>query len=272
MEETQKRWLTSLKKYLSCIKSDNPSLWEDTYGGCMQRYLHKREQLLESDNNKSTASGASSVPVCIQWSSKKGRYLVAERDISAGEVVFREAPLVLVPRADSSPICLACLVPLKSDWPACQECGVPLCSPQCDGKLHSSTECRLLACLEVHQNKLQMLLLNQLLTPLRTLLLLQEAPEAKPVVEALQSNSEKRWQAGVARKSEERVTDALRQLGFEDKEVVRHICGVFDTNAFMIGSGRALLPLASLMNHHCCANTQHWFTRGALVVRAVSTA
>lgn len=281
----KRRWrLATLEEYLSFVRADNPAWWlkagprQDTFSGRLQReHGHGRgegEQRLATDNQiPAVSGGASGTPVRIHWCPEEGRHLIAARDIAAGEMVFREAPLVLVPRSEPTPVCLACLTFLKGDWPACKGCGAPLCSPPCDGELHSKAECDLLASLGLQHDKRQLQLLNQMLTPLRTILLLQALPGAGPVVEALQSNTEKRRLTGVAQVMEQRVMDGLRQLGVVEEEgVIRHICGVFDTNAFMVGGGRALLPLAALMNHHCGANTQHWYTRGVLIVRAVSTA
>nr|CAD7605272.1 unnamed protein product [Timema genevievae] len=65
----------------------------------------------------------------------RGGYLVAARDIKAGEVVIRETPLVVGPRGDSLPMCLACYrpLPLQGSRQRCSKCRiVPLCSTQCE--------------------------------------------------------------------------------------------------------------------------------------------
>lgn len=279
MAETRRRRLAILEKYLSFVKGDIPAWWlkavprQNTFSGRLQREYDterdKGEKCLASDTTIPT--GASGAPVQIRWSSSEGRYLVAARDIAAGEVMFREVPLLLAPRPDSAPVCLACLASLKSEWLACKGCSSPLCSPPCDGELHNPAECGLLASLGLKQDKRKLLVLNHLITPLRTLLLLQVAPEVGPLLGALQSNTKKRQLMGYTQEIDKLVIDALRLLIVEeDESLVRQICGVFDTNAFMVKGGRALLPLAALMNHNCYPNTQHWYTRGALVVRAVS--
>lgn len=273
--------LAVLEKYLSFVKGDIPAWWlkvvpqQNTFSGRLEKeydsQMDKGEKRLASDTTIPTVSGVSGVPVQIRVSPEEGRYLVAARDIAAGEVMFRESPLLLTPRPDSVPVCLACHTSLKSEWLACKRCSSPLCSPPCNGELHDSTECELLASLGLKRDKKNLLLLNHLLTPLRTLLLLQKAPEVGSLLGALQSNTKKRQQVGFAQEIDKLVIDTLRLLSVKEEEsVVRYICGVFETNAFMVKGGRALLPLAALMNHNCCANTQHWYTHGALVVRAVS--
>lgn len=61
-----------------------------------------------------------------------------------------------------------------------------------------------------------------------------------------------------------------------DTDVVQHLCGIFDTNAFVVsrgntgGTGRGLYPLGAIMNHSCIPNTQHWHDQDDLMtVRAV---
>nr|CAD7448916.1 unnamed protein product [Timema bartmani] len=71
----------------------------------------------------------------VERSEVLGRYLVAARDIKAGEVVIRETPLVVGPRGDSLPMCLACYrpLPLQGSRQRCSKCRiVPLCSTQCE--------------------------------------------------------------------------------------------------------------------------------------------
>ncbi|XP_045120151.1 SET domain-containing protein SmydA-8-like isoform X2 [Portunus trituberculatus] len=277
-EAQRRRRLATLEEYLSSLAAGNPA-WRhkamqknDTFIGRLEREdCRGRSEGVHCRPAPSQApdSGASAPPVQLLWSPEEGRHLVASRDIAAGEDIFREPPLVLTPRPHPEPVCLACLAPLKADWSGCEGCGAPLCSPPCDGELHVVSECGMLAGLGLQQDRDQLLPLNQLLTTTRTLLLLQEAPQAGHVIEAMQSNVEKRQRSVVAQAMEKRVMEGLRRLGMEEEEgVVRHICGVFDTNAFAVDGGRALLPLAALMNHHCSANTQHWFHRGTLVVRA----
>ncbi|KAK8394896.1 hypothetical protein O3P69_005998 [Scylla paramamosain] len=277
-EAQRRRRLATLEEYLSSMAAGNPA-WRqkavqknDTFIGRLEREDGRgRSEGVQCRPSPPQApdSGAPAPPVQLLWSPEEGRHLVASRDIAAGEEIFREPPLVLTPRPYAEPVCLACLAPLKADWSGCGGCGAPLCSPPCDGELHGAAECCLMAGLGLQQDRGQLLLLNQLLTTTRTLLLLQEAPQAGHIVEAMQSNTEKRRRSGVAQAMEKRVMEGLKRLGMKEEEgVVRHICGVFDTNAFVVDGGRALLPLAALMNHHCGANTQHWFHRGMLVVRA----
>nr|XP_053657107.1 SET domain-containing protein SmydA-8-like [Cherax quadricarinatus] len=214
----------------------------------------------------------------IKWTPKEGRFLVASRDISAGEVVFTEAPLVVAPKPEAGSTCLACLAVLQEAWEVCGGCGAPLCLPRCDAKHHTDKECNILACFGLKQdptNRVLMKQLNVLLAPLRTLLLVQESQGAGAIVAALQSNTTKRRKLPIGRLVEEQVTLPLqRELGLQvESELVQHVCGVLDTNTFIIRLSkdryaRALFSLGSLMNHSCVPNTQHWCQDGMLTVRA----
>lgn len=290
-----------LEKYLTSLSPHNPS-WrhhklthhhhhqqqhhnKDSFSGRLQQEYSncRRPEIQRSvDASKELSDSDCYASVALRVSLEYGRYMVATRDILAGEELFREVPLVLAPRPAPTPACLACLRSLEKDWRGCEECGAPLCWPLCLGTLHGTEECRCLSSLSLNLggdskedlNKLKFL--NELLTPLRTLLVMAAEPCLRGVVAALQSNIRQRRRLKLGQEAALKVAQALH----EDQEVVEHIFGVFDTNAFVVGqgggvgglggSGRALLPLSALMNHNCTPNTQHWFQHGAIIVRAVS--
>lgn len=49
-----------------------------------------------------------SQPFKIHRSDELGRYLVAERDIKAGEIIMMEPPLVVAPMDNTDYLCIAC--------------------------------------------------------------------------------------------------------------------------------------------------------------------
>lgn len=68
------------------------------------------------------------------------------------------------------------------------------------------------------------------------------------------------------------IHDSLKQSQIP-REFIHHSCGVFDTNAFKIRNasdeyGRAVMPLAAMLMHDCCPNSEHWFMDGRFIVRA----
>ncbi|XP_071541764.1 uncharacterized protein [Panulirus ornatus] len=299
--EVQKR-LAALESYLESLAPTNLS-WNQhvvthdpqekpKHAGTFTGRLHqeysptKRAEVLRSDEvdessfPRAPTGAASGAPVRIMWSLEYGRYLVASRSITAGEVVFRETPLVVAPKPDAGPTCLVCLRALQGAWVECEGCGAPLCSSCADDCGHGGEECELLVGLGLKQDPRNIKLirkLNALLTPLRTMMLMQDSPDVRSVVAALQSNVEKRRRLPIGRYVEEHVVESLqRRLGLGvSSVVVHHLCGVFDTNAFVVSlgkdrMGRALFPLGAIMNHSCVPNTQHWYKEGVLTVRAVT--
>ncbi|KAK3872287.1 hypothetical protein Pcinc_022620 [Petrolisthes cinctipes] len=215
----------------------------------------------------------------IKWTPHYGRYMVASRDISAGEVLLREAPLLVLPKLDSNPTCLSCLKRLKhEDWCGCGGCGGPLCHPHCPGSNHMAEECSLLRRLDLRKAPhIDALLkeLNILIGPLRLLLLMQESLSARDILLSLESHKEKRPKMAIGNFIQEYILGGLRsRLGLEvNPDTVHHVCGILDTNAFEVSldegdRGRALCVLASMMNHSCLPNAQRWYSEGQIVVQA----
>ncbi|XP_045624740.2 SET domain-containing protein SmydA-8 isoform X1 [Procambarus clarkii] len=243
--------------------------------------LWNRSEVLRSDypdGNCETGRGPRHGAVEIRFSNCLGRYLVASRDIAAGEVVLQEEPLLIVPKAGSEPTCLACLKVLASDWNGCEECGGPVCSQDCGGPHHASQECNLIRRMgfkhsshrESHIKEL-----NIILGPLRALLLIQESPPAKELFFALQSHEEKRKKMQIGSVVMEHIVKVLHtRLGLEvESELVHRVCGVLDTNSFDVPldndqRGRAIFIVSSMMNHSCVPNVQRWYFNGDLIVRA----
>lgn len=48
-------------------------------------------------------------PMRVSFNDKVGRYYVATRNIKPGEIVLREAPLVIGPSQVTPPVCVGCL-------------------------------------------------------------------------------------------------------------------------------------------------------------------
>ncbi len=61
-----------------------------------------------------------------------GRFVVAARDIKAGEVIIEEQPVTVGPKQFTVPVCLGCYRDLfEEDSVWCSKCGWPLCSSDC---------------------------------------------------------------------------------------------------------------------------------------------
>ncbi|XP_071551220.1 uncharacterized protein [Panulirus ornatus] len=214
----------------------------------------------------------------MRWTAGYGRYLITSRNITAGEVIFREKPLLLVPKVASDPLCLACLKTLDHKGCRCSTCGILLCSPDCPGGSHGAQECCLLSRLGLKSaplNGRDVKELHALVGPLRALLLATESSAAREALSLLQSHKEKRMKLPIGRFVEDRIVKTLRsRLGLKvESEIIHHLCGVLDTNAFEVtlengGRARAISVLASFLNHSCLPNAQRWYTQGHMTVRA----
>lgn len=125
-----------------------------------------------------------SVQLQVRTSPELGKYLVASRDLSPGDVIISEGPLVVGPKLHSEqPLCLGCLAPARCDSEyRCPKCLWPCCGPSCpaDLKVHAP-ECAIL-CLQAKRN-LAAAARNEVapyhydaVTPLRCLLLQRRNP------------------------------------------------------------------------------------------------
>lgn len=75
-------------------------------------------------------------------SPKLGRCLVAIRNISPGEIVIQEAPLISGPLQTTPPICLGCYNLLTEfNSRDCERCGWPICSLDCEKSKAHQPEC-----------------------------------------------------------------------------------------------------------------------------------
>jgi len=92
--------------------TDRSSLDEEHDSGLGPEELEKRN----SDSSASSSSGEilPALPYEIKLSEVMGRYLVAARNLQAGEIVMEELPLAIGPCADSDAVCLGCYGELPS--------------------------------------------------------------------------------------------------------------------------------------------------------------
>lgn len=81
----------------------------------------------------------------IKRNSEFGRYVVANKPIKSGEILFEEIPFAYGPKADSPVVCLGCYTPLSGNYEEgqrCKKCGWPLCN-DCDNIEVHKKECEL---------------------------------------------------------------------------------------------------------------------------------
>ncbi|KAH8388057.1 hypothetical protein KR093_011417, partial [Drosophila rubida] len=208
-----------------------------------------------------------------------GRYLVANRELAAGELLIEEQPLAIGPCVSCDPVCLGCYQPvlLEPQQYRCPACGWPLCGANCRGinqaHGHSSWECEALA--QQRERAADLLLqanvspdevrdLYELVLIVRIVLLRGAQPEQYARIRCMQSHTEQRrlnatlWQH-YERKVVQRLRDEWRlEVAAEE---LHEICGILDVNCFEIGQrgakARTLYPSAFLLAHDCSPNTAH---------------
>lgn len=215
-------------------------------------------------------------PYAIRHSDIMGRYLVASRNLSPGELIIKELPLVVGPCVDSELVCLGCYQPvtLKDNQYRCPGCGWPLCGPKCGGikneNGHSTWECSILREKRVvniidkcDANEIK--LMYETIAPLRCLLLKQHNPEKWNVIMKMEAHNDVRKKIpSLWNRNQEVIVNRLQSSwnirDFTSDEI-HTICGVLEVNCFEIGQNgakaRALYPSSFLLSHECAPNTTH---------------
>lgn len=226
----------------------------------------------------------------VARSEGQGRFLVANRDVSPGETLFVDAPLVIGPANKSPAACLECfrlpsLLSRESD--RCPECGLPLCR-DCQARRNGSSaksfhqmECHLFKetferISSAHQQRIfesidvaddkKPCALYASLSALRLLQTKAECPDIwEDHIGNLMDHEEQRkkdqttWML-----SHMLVVSFLRgacRLPFSADEIQRAI-GIIRTNGVKLdtrsgqASGIGLYPTFSLLNHNCQCNTR----------------
>ncbi|XP_059471578.1 SET domain-containing protein SmydA-8-like [Neocloeon triangulifer] len=207
-----------------------------------------------------------SCPVRIARSPELGRFLVAFRDISEGEVILKDAPLVVGPQAESAPVCLGCHRPVGLHEPhVCSNCGCALlCGPQCEALPAHEKECQALR--NALPNSAPLLLKDdgnwQCILPLRCFV-----NQPKGLFQ-LEAHLDARKESGAWFECERNVVKVLHNHGLlmnYPEQAIQKVCGLLDVNCFEVRgppdetgrseSLRGIYPNAAFMAHSCFSNT-----------------
>ncbi|XP_055914097.1 SET domain-containing protein SmydA-8 isoform X2 [Eupeodes corollae] len=206
-----------------------------------------------------------------------GRYLVANRNLNAGENIIQESPVAIGPAANSEAVCLGCYIPVKLSLSQyrCSDCKWPLCSADCRGighvNGHTEYECKFLK----EKNSAVDLIatatltkikhLYELILPIRILLMKTHKPDSYERIRVMESHIKLRKLNKILwdHYQEIIVNKLLKEWNLEgfSEEDIHTICGVIDVNCFEIGQksakARAMFPSAFLLSHDCVPNTSH---------------
>ena len=197
-----------------------------------------------------------------------GRYVVASRDISQGEVVFGETePLVVGPNQECQPVCLSCLAPLLEEEEEdggghidCGGCGYPVCGVDCQTKHRQSRECQILSSAKTPALEER----YHHILPLRLLILEDEDPSKARLAEMFMDHREEREDSEYWNYARDNIVPFIRdqcgQTQWTEEQIMR-ATGILEVNCYEVKNFvtfglRGFFPLASLLSHSCIANVK----------------
>ena len=208
---------------------------------------------------------------CFPWKVEEregvGRLMVTTRPIAAGEVIFREEPVVSGPSQTSNLLCLSCYSPCAADGFRCPRCRFPMCNLECaEAEVHRQ-ECEVLSrAEEPNWDAEGDTEAYHCLLPLRLLLLHRSHPAQAALTARLMDHEEERRGSTDWHTTERTVVTRLcrAEPSFNPDEV-RRALGVLEVNCYEVvnrgGAGmRACFPIGSLLSHCCVANSTHVWT------------
>ena len=204
------------------------------------------------------------------------RSLVTARDVTMGDILYVEEPIVVGPNHEGEPVCLSCLTPVSCDT-VCSDCEYPMCSRECAQDPDHADECGIL-------RQKNSLLNYHTVLPLRLLLKNSSKKEIFNLTSNLMHHEKQRRESDYWDFSEKHIVELLNDFCGDfnwSHEDIRKAVGILEVNAYEIenygGSGfRGLYPLSSLVNHGCIDNCtmvmqkQHPYTNTVVAARNLS--
>ncbi|XP_059471579.1 SET domain-containing protein SmydA-8 isoform X1 [Neocloeon triangulifer] len=208
----------------------------------------------------------------IKQNDKVGRYVVAAKELEAGEEFLVDTAAVIGPKHHTPPVCLGCLS-LTSGDTLCERCGWPVCGPSCaDLPAHKEAECAVFAAANVKfsssvEDPTADCPQYECITPLRLLLTIG-SKIWNDKIEKMECHSKER-KGGVDWNADQiNIVNFLRgPCKLADRfseEQIHQVCGILAVNTFeacsRVSGGnpvRALYPQFALLSHNCVPNTAH---------------
>ncbi|KAG5673865.1 hypothetical protein PVAND_003876 [Polypedilum vanderplanki] len=216
-------------------------------------------------------------PYEVKRNEKLGRYMIAARDLKAGEVLFREFAVVHGPKMISNPMCLGChktlaIQPHKADFYRCSRCAWPMCSNQCEMLDPHIDECKLMASKNykcpTKNNQRQLEAIYFFILPLRFLLMKLNQPKSfDKILSELESHVDER----IASRSYE--SHKLHLVPFIQKlldpkifteQLILTAVAVLDNNCHEVSMPLRRIEMGGLflisliLCHDCVPNTKHY--------------
>ncbi|XP_037944727.1 SET domain-containing protein SmydA-8-like [Teleopsis dalmanni] len=225
-----------------------------------------------------------------------GRFLLSTRNITAGNVIFTELPLVVGPKwylteRDEQVLvmpCVGCFIPCRIGANQCLRCHWPACSPNCAGlentNLHGM-ECIILSLgpgpTGTDPHSLLDYYRSDALVVLKCLLLQRSSPKKWTELMDMQSHEKEREGSELHNDAEKRIVSYLQRNFLNRLKSVEHkskekflkeyepstlhrICGIIETNYMCINlpNGLELSGVfynACMMEHSCQPNCYFQF-------------
>ncbi|CAG7786534.1 unnamed protein product [Allacma fusca] len=208
--------------------------------------------------SEGNAQSAFSVAHCQEM----GRYVVAAKDLTKGEIIFQEAPLTSGPERDSVLICPGCYQAPAENSP-CGKCEWPLCGSNCPGIGRHEMECSFLSEVTRKGEERDWRLLSDCLMVIRCLLLkYHDVPRWQSLLD-METNWDFWSRSPLYARAEETIRVLRTEFGMtEDKftsDEMLDVQAVLDINAYEVRMPyvniQASYSLARLAEHNCVPNT-----------------
>lgn len=199
----------------------------------------------------------------VEENAELGRFGVASKDLSAGEVFLHEVPFAYGPQPDTEIICLHCYGQTdsrcpKCGWPACDDC--VHVEPECD--LFSSRRIKFYGDTATDNDVCAQL---DCITPLRMLLAMDSNPERfEREILPMEYHDEARRRTKMFQVDQNNVVNYVRmhmKLDYAE-ETIQRVLGVLTVNSFGARSLRGfplrvVYPRLAILAHNCVPNTAH---------------
>lgn len=215
-------------------------------------------------------------PFVVHKNSEVGRFLVASRDLQAGEYLFDDTPFVIGPKARSDCCCLECYQPVNgtSSGSRCDKCSWPICinclklkefsyhKYECE--IFSGAKCKFYNLKDPNSTCLQL----DCITPLRVIIEKKANPlRWKKEVEPMQHHREERINTPAWNADQQNIVGYLLgpcQLKERDitEEDIQQVIGILEVNTFEARTPkgdaiRCLYTKLAISSHSCTPNTTH---------------
>ncbi|KAF2367824.1 Zinc finger MYND-type [Trinorchestia longiramus] len=212
-------------------------------------------------------------PFKVEQNSILGRYLVATRDFRAGDVIFKDDPLLVGPKQLTEPVCLGCYKRVDGSY-RCRQCSWPMCGPACEDAPAHQPEC---VVGKIMGSPIEIADFNdvnhfyEVVTTLRGLALKKKSPKKYEELLSLESHFNDRKGTHIYNENQKRVVNMLRNyfmlVDFPPEEIdasegsIHQMTGIIDTNAVDIPLADSeivgIYPTFSMLEHSCTPNTKY---------------